>query len=394
MTISQPKEIADIKREAVLLCQNGRFQQAQELLEKLGQQQRFDAEACSLLATIYGQLGDFNKAIDAYRDGIKLQSNAPQMHFGLGKALARQGLFSEAEDSYKRALDLQPSFTQSIPDLAVALFQQNKLTESEHYFQEALRSDPKSVKAMLGLGRIYQIWRKAELATNYYKNALTINPNIALAEHQLGHMAMLAAQHEEADKHLEAALKIDPNYAPAYLELGDLRIICNRIDEAKAAYQAAISISPDYTSAIVGIAKVYELSGDTQAAYDQIEPLIERGIKDIGLGVVFANICRHFGLCQDAIDYLEEILADLQEGGGFIDQIHFSLGKLYDAQGEYDKAFMHFAEGNRPKSDTFNPVEHTAYIDSVIQTCDWSFFIKAPRTSRKSQRPVFIIGMP
>lgn len=391
---NQDMELADIKRKAKSLCQNGEFLQAKDLLEEHKVKGGIDAEFHAMLGPIYGQLRDFKAAIMAYQEAIRLQPLDPHLHFGHGKALGELGQLLEAESSFKTALDLQPSFSQAVLELATTQFKLNKLAEAERGFQQILESESESVKALLGLGMIYQIWRMPELATNYYKNALSIDPQNALAEYQIGRLLLLQAQHEEAGKHLRAVLDIDPNYIPAYLALGDLHITCNRIPEAKKAYKEAITKSPDYTPAISGMAKVCELSGEIETAYEHIAPLIERGVKDIGLGMVFASICRHYGLCQQAIDYLEQLLADNQKGTGFNDQIHFSLGKLYDSLGEYEKAFFNYKKGNDLKRDTFNPIEHTASISSVIKMCDWRFFTQAPRSANNSERPVFIVGMP
>ena len=76
------------------------------------------------------------------------------------------------------------------------------------------------------------------------------------------------------------------------------------------------------------------------------------------------------------------------------EKLHFTLGKLYDRLGEYDKAFSHFDLGNQMRPDTFNRIEDAACIEELIKTCGPNYFMASPRSTQTTQRLVFIVGMP
>jgi hypothetical protein len=73
---------------------------------------------------------------------------------------------------------------------------------------------------------------------------------------------------------------------------------------------------------------------------------------------------------------------------------HFSLGRLYDRAGDYNRAFVHFQAGNNLKPSDFDRGEFTRFIDDLINTFDVDFMRNAPCAHHGSRRPVFIVGMP
>ena len=394
MNINNPTNISAVKQQAIALCQQRNFVQAKELLDRFAQSNQMDAESYSLLGSVNGQLGAFEEAVQCLQESIRLQSNMPQVHYGLGMALSKLGRFPEAEACFKAVVQLNPANLQAVLELAITELSQNKLSDAEVHFDQVIAQDSGSLKALMGLGRVYQALNKSEIAINYYKSVLEINPNIASAHHHLGSIYVNQGQIDLAVTSFNKALKIDPNNVQVHMEMGQLYKTTNKIKKAKESYQQALSIQPDNLDAIAGEAQLYEQMGDIKAAYDRVIPYIDKGIKHSGMGILFSKICRHFDRCVDAATYLEDMIEDTENttiGGS---QIYFPLGKLYDHLGEYDKAFLHFKEGNAQKADKFNRIEHEDRIDSLIKNCDWNFFIKAPRSTQKTERPVFIVGMP
>ncbi len=76
--------------------------------------------------------------------------------------------------------------------------------------------------------------------------------------------------------------------------------------------------------------------------------------------------------------------------------LHFTLGKIYDDLGQYDKAFDHFHQGNEldTRDTPFNTKQHSLAIDRVIATFSKEFFANRKGMGSESNLPVFILGMP
>ena len=98
--------------------------------------------------------------------------------------------------------------------------------------------------------------------------------------------------------------------------------------------------------------------------------------------------------CEEAIRYLEDVLATLPLNSEFRTMIHFSLGTLYDRDGKFGPAFEQFEQGNNAKQQFYDPDQHTATIDQIIRTFPATAFRDLPVSDNTSELPVFIVGMP
>ena len=394
MTFSYSNEIAAAKQLAISLCQQRDFLKAKEVLDRFNDHGRMDAEALSLLGSINGQLGAFDEAVVCLQESARLEPNSPQVHFGLGMALSKLARFPEAEESFKAALQSNPDNPPAILELGIALLSQNKLSEAEAQFNQILSRDPNNLKALIGLGRVYLALNKSDIAMNYFNSAIDINPGLPVAHHHLGTIYQKKGQYEQAEAAYQKALAADPDNVQLHMELGQLYLRSNQIEQAKTEYRKSLALQPDNLDAIAGEAQLLEQSGDIQAAYERIVPYIDQGARHVDMGILFSKLCRHYSRCEESADYLEHLLDLSNDQTTSRSKLHFALGKLYDRLEDYDKAFSHFAEGNALKPDTFNQVEHVACIDTLIKTCDWNFFVNAPKSANTSQRPIFIVGMP
>ena len=382
-------------QQARTLCQRGAFLEAKDLLDPLFQTGQMDAQAFSLLGNINGQLGAFEDAVKCFQESVELQPGVAQTHLGMGKALSKLGRNMDAEICFTKALQLSPENFAGVYELAIAQFNQNKFSEAEGHFKQMLAQDARNEDAMMGLGMVYQSLNKLDLAINYFNNVLIENSKNANAHHHLGTVYTNLGDTDKADASFNKALKADPENIQLHLDVGQMYLRTNEIKKVKDAFNKALSLQPDNLNAIYSMALLHEQSGEIQSAYDLIAPYIDKGTEHTDIVMLFSRICKQFERCEDAIVHLEKLLASTDDTAIIRrSNLNFALGKLYDRMGRYDEAFLCFQIGNDLKSDTFNHVEHTSSIDAVIKYCDWNFFLQAPRSTQKTTRPIFIVGMP
>jgi tetratricopeptide (TPR) repeat protein len=65
--------------------------------------------------------GQYEEAVDQFREALRLVPDAVQAHNNLGVALASEGKVDEASDHFRRALALQPDFDDARRNLAAAV---------------------------------------------------------------------------------------------------------------------------------------------------------------------------------------------------------------------------------------------------------------------------------
>jgi len=388
------RQLAASKQQAQSLFQKGQFKQACTLYEKLCRKHPNDAELTYMLGSVYGQLGKFEEATRSFRTCIELQPNAFVAHCGLGAALKGLGQYAEAEQSFREALKLQPGNPDVILELAISLLRQDKLEESQGFFQQVLKSGSDSAEALHSLGEIRHATRRYEEAIDFYQRALKIAPDRAGTHNRIGHAQFMLGLYDEAIPHFREAVRIIPDFAEAYKNMGSALMTAGNAEAARKALQQALQLRPDYTDALVCEINLYEQEGDPEGAYERLARLVQRNIEHPGLATTFINICRHVERCDEAIVYAERVLENNHLPAATELMVQFALGKLHDRLENYDKAFLHYQRGNELKPDTFNEVEHTGIIDALTRVFSWQFLATAPRATVRSERPVFIVGMP
>lgn len=387
--------IPELKQQAIAKGQAGDLKGALKLLRNLERQGGMDEEAWFLLGSLNEQSNNPSEALRCFKAAVLLLPASARSQLGLARTLERGGRLLEAAQSIEAGLQSNPGSAELLQELGVLLFKQGRVEDALGRFQRALAADPSSVKASMGLGRAYFSQRNLDLARKYYEQVLKQHPDLGAAHFELGSICMIQGQLEEAGRHFQRTLDQDPGFVPALKELGYMHLMLNRPDDARRSFQAVLDRQPAEPDAAAGLAKVLDQQGKVQEAHDILRPWIERRARNLDIGIAYAQICRHFGECEAAADYLEWLLSECGPQASFqVDKAHFALGRLYDAAGRYPQAIEHFHQGNQARPNRFDPRGHLASIDHLIQVCDRHFLAGAPRASDRGERLLFIVGMP
>lgn len=387
-------QLAARKQRALGLLQRGQARQAGILYDKLCREFPNDAESHYMLGTTCGQLGRLKEAADSFRTCLRLQPNAFVAHCGLAAAYKGLGKYTEAEQSLRMALGLQPGHVDVLQELAGILLLQDRMEEAESLLQQILESGQPTADALHGLGEIKHASGRFREAIDLYQRALKSDPNRANTFNRTGHAQFMLGQYQEAIRNYRMAVRLKPDFAEAYKNLGTALMTAGQADAAREALLQALKVRPDYTDALICEIDLHEHEGDLPGAYERLARLIGQDIEHPGLATTFLNICSHVGRCDEAIAYAERVLENHRLPATTELMVDFALGKLHDRLRNYPRAFEYFQRGNELKPDSFNASEHIAIIDALITLYSWQFFTAAPRASVRSERPVFIVGMP
>ena len=114
----QPRNPMLLRSVAHLHLSRREPREALRRLETLVEEAPDDPEAWGNLGMVLGGLGEFPRAVAAFRRGLSLAPDIHTMHFNLGLALLRQGDRQGAADSFRSALRLDPSFEPARQQLA------------------------------------------------------------------------------------------------------------------------------------------------------------------------------------------------------------------------------------------------------------------------------------
>ncbi len=143
------------------------------------------AELHNILGAAFASRGTFDRAIEEFREAVRLDAGNGQAHYDLAGLLLDARQYEDAVGEFRAALRLTPNSVEAHDSLGIALASQGKLDEAIDEFRAALRLMPESVKARNNLGIALASQGKLDEAIGEFQQALAVEPNSAEARRNL-----------------------------------------------------------------------------------------------------------------------------------------------------------------------------------------------------------------
>lgn len=99
------------------------------------------------IGTIYSKNGFFDQAIAAFTEAIKINPDYVQAHFNLGTVYYQKGMLTDAFDEFKKVLELSKNYVKAHNNLGIIYAERGQLNEAITEFEEVLKHDPHNEKA-------------------------------------------------------------------------------------------------------------------------------------------------------------------------------------------------------------------------------------------------------
>jgi len=178
----------------------------------LDPQSTYAAEAANYMALAYLQLGQDEKAIEAYKTSIRLNPLRDDTHIKLGNLYLDLNRLADSEAAYKEAVRLNPDVNNTYA-LGNFYLQTGRYNEAETQFRNILSLQQNGGKGNYGLGLAYSQQGSYEKAIDQFKQSIHLNPDFAYAYLDLGYAYAEAGEMDEATKQLKILEKMDPALA-------------------------------------------------------------------------------------------------------------------------------------------------------------------------------------
>ena len=244
----------------------------------------------------------------------------------------------------------------------------------------------------LGLALVMQ--RRLPEAMPVFARMLQLQPAFAEGHMQMGCLLRDLGRYDEACQHLERALELAPALVDAAVFLGNLHVFRGRLEEATRCYDKALSQRPGHPDAVAGKALMLERRGDKDAAWALLQPLVAQSGITPNLAIMYALLAPNYTAGERAVALLETLLMRGGLAPSQQQEVHFALGKLCDRAGDYDKAFTHYAAGNRLSALVFDVPAMRDKVQRIARLFSGVDVPAADPAPSPRPIPVFIVGMP
>ncbi len=310
------------------------------------------------LADAYGNRGEYvNKAIDYYKEAMKLDPNSSYIGEELAEFYARAGQLERATQQAQDLLKQNPNnagahkilariYSRQMGDPDQGKIDQEMLRNATSEWQKVVALDPKDTESLSMLARLYVVAHDNESAEKAYKQILASDPGDADA---LGGLATLYANKGDFPKAIELlkqSVEKNPGDARSTVTLAEFYeqnhdygnaadtwkqalpltndnpkvrralandlFAANRLDEALGVYQDMAKDDPKDADVQLQILKIYERRHDFAKAHEALDKLrtLSHGTE---ARFAEAELLDAEGKTPQAITVLEGILAETKK---------------------------------------------------------------------------------
>ncbi len=161
--------------------------------------------------------GKLAEALAMHLEAVKIDPERVQAHINLISIYGRMGQTDKAVEHYRKALALNKDLPDCHYNYGVLMFQQGNLAGAKAAFARAIEINPFYAKAHHNLGVLLEAEGELEPAAAHYRKALENEPGYRLAHFHLGRLLLARGRAAEAIPHFEQILKPVDQDTPGYL---------------------------------------------------------------------------------------------------------------------------------------------------------------------------------
>jgi tetratricopeptide (TPR) repeat protein len=314
---------------------DGKLEDAQKTLEKLGQDNQNDVLVNFALAAVAGKRGQAAAAIGYCQKAVVA---APDFAWGyrtLGFIEDRWLKdMTKAESDYEQALAIEPNFPEARDLLVDVRLVKNNFDGAVDAAQAGIKLNPRDAKSYYRLAQIYiQQWRLRE-ALQQLKKAIALNSKEAKYHRTRATILRYQGQLGEALKEQQSAVELSKDKAFELVEMASLNMMAGNTNRAADNLSDALKLDADNAAAHQKLVQLLTQEKRYDDLVAEFKRSVERRPKDASLHLGLARALKNSGKAEQATAELKEA-ANLDPK----DPIpHREIGSILIAQRDYGAA--------------------------------------------------------
>ena len=278
-------------------------------------------------------------------------STSAEQSYVEGLAFDKKSKEREARTAYLEALKRDPGFAPAHIALGLSFYRSGEYEVAKKHLETALRRNKDAGDAHYYLALVQLKLGQTSEAEDHLLWLVRSGYRESLARYVLGEVALARGDTKPALEHLQQAVMLDPRDLKARTVLAVAERLDGNVQSALTRINQVVNELPiDYFALreLYLISKKAARPEQQKFAADQLRHLLSRE-PDAVLELVFDYVA--IGRYREAIDMLEDAIKDGPSGILAVDKsrihpmIYYTLGYLYQKNGERERAVNQFALG-------------------------------------------------
>jgi tetratricopeptide (TPR) repeat protein len=310
----------------------------------------------------------------------------------LGAALRKLGKSKDAEQAEKQAIEAttrSPAHREAARAIATG-----DKKRAGMILEALVARDETDVVALVMLGLQLSADSEYELAEPLLRKAVDAAPGDVSARMALAEHLLRAKRAPQALTEIEK-LSAEPSQSPGAQSLrANILRDLGRQDEEVAILRSLAASQPRPETYLIRLGHAFRTLGRNDEAVAAYRQVIAKAPFEGTSWWSLANL-KTVKFSDSDIAEMERGLALPQEQGVNRIRLHFALGKAFDDRREAEKAFHHYAEGNRLRNAIANyqPEKIQNWVDQAEANYGPDFFDARTAGSCAAADPIFVVGM-
>ncbi len=302
------------------------------------------------LAMIRLEYGDFEGALNAYKEALRLSPEEPEWHDAAGDLCIRLGRLNDAIDHRRRAAALEPNSAPYAFRLGQACLAGEDLSEAVSSLEKACTLDPKQSASWLALAGAYQMSGRLPQALEAARTAGALDPTAAEGLLIAGEAALAMEQTELALDYARQAAQREPANAGTVMFLSSTLALLDQPQEALRVIETApAEVRQSFPVAYERAKLIRRLYGAKQSL-EVLEKLVKEFTEEPGLLGLYATVLAESGDTKSAERYaFKSLRIDPDQP-----ELTLMLGCLQRKTGQLDQAVHLFSEAIRMDPDNLD----------------------------------------
>ena len=337
--------------------------------------------------------GNPKKASKILTKAVALVPRRSTTRMALARALADSGHHAESENAIKEAFKLNPG--KAAIAKAERATRDGRMEDAEKTLREILSENPNNAKAIRMLGSIALEANRYRAARRLLERAVELSPGVAMSWTDLANLHVKKDRYDEALAAVQRAIDIDPAFAHSYVVMGNILTRAQRHEESLLAYQQALDVSPLNIGALNGMGHVLKTIGRQDEAIAAFRKCLQVNPAYGETYWSLANL-KTFEFDPEEVQIMEEMIERESLADESKVNMLVSLGKHYENEKDYDRAFENYQRGNdlRREHEIYDPVHTQVVHDRIIEVFNAEFLAERADFGDPSPDPILIVGLP
>lgn len=209
----------------------------------------------NLVGTVFMFKKKYEKSLEYYLQGIKLEPNNEELHRNIGKNYLLLKNYKNAKLEFLKAIEIKKQNPDALLNLGLIYLETHNEKKAIEFLNQSLQFKPTFTECLYNLGVCYKNLGDYLKAIEFYNRAINTNSLHLKSYNNLAVCYIILNEFENAFNVLQKCLQKNPNYSHALNNLGSVYIALKKHNEAENCFEKAYSLNKSLLNA--GVKKIY-----------------------------------------------------------------------------------------------------------------------------------------